>query len=179
MEVVVILVIIFSVVNAISKQAKQRPKRQPPNAPAKAEPPANMQTVANQKMEDSSRADDETSWQQVSMSELLGQAKAQPESVSAKMQDGHGVVKNLSEGDSRACEHGSLGGSIAYDSHEGGRVAPQEIKRLGRFVATEAVDALYEPSMDVRQMRQAVVMAEILKRPAERQAEQARRWGRR
>jgi len=35
---------------------------------------------------------------------------------------------------------------------------------------------MYRPAMNAQEMRRAVVMAEILKRPQERMTEQARRW---
>ena len=83
----------------------------------------------------------------------------------------------MNEGDSRECEHGSVGGSMAYGSHEGGRPVSQI--KPGRTIydrKDEGVAAMYRPAMNAQEMRRAVVMAEILKRPQERMADQARRW---
>lgn len=175
---IVVILIIVSVVKALNRQSQETARRKARSAEEDNTPPARRPVILNraeEKKEAEEASAPGTFWQQ--MSEMLSQTAAQPESAPQPApEDGHGAVSVMPEGDSRACEHGSVGGSIAYESHEGGRVAPEEIKRLGRFVATEAEDARYEPFMDARQMRQAIVVAEILKRPAERRAEQARRW---
>ena len=102
----------------------------------------------------------------------------------------------LIEGESRSCDHGSLGGSMEVADHQGmGETfvhAQQQIKtRVKTEVAatvktqvrvsredvvgeTQAVDDEETPVAELtpEQMRRAVVMAEILKRPCERR----RRW---
>ena len=85
---------------------------------------------------------------------------------------GHGAVSSMREGVSRECEHGSLGGSMAYESHEGG----SRVQRAQTAYDRQTETSLYRPAMTAQEMRKAVVMAEILKRPQERMAEQARRW---
>lgn len=103
---------------------------------------------------------------------------------------------DLTEGESRSCDHGSLGGSMEVADHQGmGEKyvhAQQKVKtRVKTEVAatvktqvhvnredvvgeTHIVDEGEAPVAELtpEQMRRAVVMAEILKRPCERQ----RRW---
>ena len=107
---------------------------------------------------------------------------------------------DLTEGESRSCDHGSLGGSMEVADHQGmGEKyvhAQQKVKtrvktEVGTKVETkvktqvhvnrkdvvgetQAVDEEETPVAELtpEQMRRAVVMAEILKRPCERQ----RRW---
>ena len=103
---------------------------------------------------------------------------------------------DLTEGESRSCDHGSLGGSMEVADHQGmGEKyvhAQQKVKtRVKTEVAatvktqvhvnredvvgeTHIVDEDEAPVAELtpEQMRRAVVMAEILKRPCERQ----RRW---
>lgn len=87
---------------------------------------------------------------------------------------GHEQVTIMPEGDSRECEHGGVGGSMAYDSHQEGKVSSEKKRR--EPAPQPETDTLYRPAMNAQEMRRAVVMAEILKRPQERMAEQARRW---
>ena len=103
---------------------------------------------------------------------------------------------DLTEGESRSCDHGSLGGSMEVADHQGmGEKyvhAQQKVKtRVKTEVAatvktqvrvnrkdvvgeTQVEDDEETPVAELtpEQMRRAVVMAEILKRPCERQ----RRW---
>lgn len=67
------------------------------------------------------------------------------------------------EGTSRQCEHGAVGGSIKEHAHEG---AP----KAKRATDEPEQQAAYRPRprLDARELRRAVVMAEILKRPCER-----------
>lgn len=102
----------------------------------------------------------------------------------------------LDEGESRSCDHGSLGGSMEVADHQGmgekfvhaqqqvktrvkteveTRVKTQvHVNRKDVVGETQAVDEEETPVAELtpEQMRRAVVMAEILKRPCERQ----RRW---
>jgi len=93
---------------------------------------------------------------------------------------------DLSEGESRECDHGSVGGSMDITSHAGmgeeyERAKP-EVQPLVRTSASSArpaaePDAMPADSitrMTAAQMRQAVIMAEILRRPSERR--RAGRW---
>ena len=92
------------------------------------------------------------------------------------------MPESIDEGDSRACDHGSVGGSMDITDHQGmgGEFvhAEQQVKTTVTTTVKpsrsdgEEASALREvggiPQMSAAQMRQAVVMAEILKRPAER-----------
>lgn len=106
---------------------------------------------------------------------------------------------DLDEGDSRECDHGSVGGSMDITSHAGmGDEFVHAQQMVKTTVATsvktqvkvrrddmppeepEAEEAQPDnaairsaaASMNAEQMRQAVIMAEIMKRPSER----FRRW---
>lgn len=107
-------------------------------------------------------------WQQ------LGEALKEELGVDGP-QKGHGTVNKMPEGDSRECEHGSIGGSMAYESHQGGRIMEERVVRTAEAPAAKE-GKTFRPAMNAEEMRRAVVMAEILKRPQERMAEQARRW---
>ena len=89
---------------------------------------------------------------------------------------------DLSEGDSRECDHGSVGGSMDITTHQGQGVEFEHAKpqvhvnvRPTREAAADtqaaAAGAIH---MTAAEMRRAVVAAEILKRPSERRA--AGRW---
>ena len=96
------------------------------------------------------------------------------EIASEKKEAGHQAVSGMAEGESRECEHGSVGGSMAYEAHqEGGEMKARPAAAPAS--AHKPVSA-FAPAMNAQEMRRAVVMAEILKRPQERMAEQARRW---
>ena len=102
--------------------------------------------------------------------------------ISQRLQDaeqpdkGHEAPAKMSEGDSRECEHGSVGGSMAYQGHQEGQAEQRKAKSAAAAYDKPVSDSPYRPAMNAQEMRQAVVMAEILKRPQERMAEQARRW---
>ena len=94
---------------------------------------------------------------------------------------------DLTEGDSRECDHGSVGGSMDITTHMGqGEAfehARQQVQtrvkvnvKASRSATKEETSAAARPipEMSAAQMRQAVIRAEILKRPAERFA--GRRW---
>ncbi len=211
MDILVVIIIVCSVISSLSKAAKVKK-----NAPGRTAAPKQPPTPSGQSAGTADSAAPDTMgefWRQVgsvlmddeASSERLDEGHAavtsMPEGDSRECKhgsiggsmayethqgtlpdvaegygDGHEAVAFMPEGNSRECEHGSIGGSMAYESHQGGRTAPEEEKRLGRFVETQAIDSLYMPTMNAREMRRAVVMAEILKRPAERRLEQARRW---
>lgn len=69
------------------------------------------------------------------------------------------------EGESRQCEHGLAVGSIQEDAHEGEAVAPQTAQR--EPLPAQRMPAP-RPRLNARELRRAVVTAEILKRPCER-----------
>lgn len=70
----------------------------------------------------------------------------------------------LCEGESRQCAHGLAAGSIQEDTHEG-EPAPQPLAREPLAAVTTPAQ---RPRLDARELRRAVVTAEILKRPCER-----------
>ena len=88
---------------------------------------------------------------------------------------------DLTEGESRECDHGSLGGSMDITSHSGmgeefehaAQRAKPNVKPA--YAAAEQASSLQSPTkLTAAQMRQAIVWAEILKRPSERW--QSGRW---
>jgi hypothetical protein len=83
----------------------------------------------------------------------------------------HAAVGSLAEGTSRECDYGSLGGSMAYSHADGEGAAKRPAA-----ITEQPMQEEYRPAMTAEEMRRAVVMAEILKTPQERMAEQARRW---
>ena len=109
-------------------------------------------------------------WKQIG--EELKEEQASEKSAAAQPAKGHEAAGKMAEGDSRECEHGSVGGSMAYEGHQEGR---EEKPVMPPRPAATAAPA-YRPAMTAQEMRRAVVMAEVLKRPQERMAEQARRW---
>ena len=123
-----------------------------------------------------------------------GPVKAQPlpvdlepvkvdESMYGMLDDSDRARDDLFEGDSRECDHGSVGGSMDITTHMGrGEEFEHAETRVKVNVRPTAAAAKEEttaaarpiPEMSAEEMRQAVIMAEILKRPSERFA--GRRW---
>ena len=124
-----------------------------------------------------------------------GPVKAQPlpvnpepveeeeEPLYGMLDDSDRARDDLSEGDSRECDHGSVGGSMDITTHMGrGEEFEHAETRVKVNVRPSAAAAKEEttaaarpiPEMSAEEMRQAVIMAEILKRPSERFA--GRRW---
>lgn len=183
--IVALIVIVASLVKTVGKSKKIRDNApgkaaapEKPAAPAKqaeeAQPVLNRQyarpvpvqpTVHTTVRPTEKPAEIPDLWQQ--MSKRFGE-----QAEAMKRDEGHEAVVKMVEGDSRECEHGSIGGSMAYEAHqEGGE--KKAVKP--RPAAAKPVSA-YRPVMNAQEMRRAVVMAEILKRPQERMAEQTRRW---
>ncbi len=86
---------------------------------------------------------------------------------------------DLVEGESRECDHGSLGGSMDITTHMGQGAeyerAQVQVKPSRSDETADAPAALVSiTKLTAAQMRQAVIVSEILKRPAERM--QGRRW---
>ena len=87
---------------------------------------------------------------------------------------------DLGEGESRECDHGSVGGSMDITSHAGMGEEFEHAQPLAKpnvkpayAMAEDA--ALQSPTkLTAAQMRQAVIWAEILRRPSERW--QGGRW---
>ncbi len=97
-------------------------------------------------------------------------AKAQ--NASPKTSKNHAAPVNLAEGSSRECKHGSLGGSMPYIHSDDSGVVQQKVSEKAEVQSVPVC----RPAMTAEEMRRAVVMAEILQRPQERMAQQARRW---
>lgn len=180
------IVAIIVIVAALAKIVNQT-KKVKQNAPGKAAAPARsaapartaparpmVRTPAAPSVQPTLRPAGESMqpgsfWQQVS-------SALQEQDTSSVRASGHEAPVRMPEGDSRECDHGSVGGSMAYQGHQEGREDRREKKPAAGAYDKPVFDDLYRPAMNAQEMRQAVVMAEILKRPQERMAEQARRW---
>lgn len=189
MEGIIVLIgILIAIVNAANKSKKvkgnapgqagrtvltQKPAQQIPAVQNRIEPvipaasPAHIQQSVQpiQKRVEDAAPEQENFWWQMAEAvkkELEGEEKV----------NGHETISQISEGESRECEHGAVGGSMAYDSHEGGRMIQDAPEQRSDEWETET----YRPAINAEEMRRAVIMAEILKRPQERMTEQARRW---
>lgn len=160
--------------SAPARPASQpRPLAQPTVAPTvkPAQPSGSFWEQMMDALEELEEKTSEENMQPLSgQSSLPKQKKTAPRSSSPDA--GHSAVGSLSEGSSRECEHGSLGGSMAYEHSDG----MPSVQRRASTQSEPTEEAVYRPAMTAEEMRRAVVMAEILKRPEERMAEQARRW---
>ena len=84
--------------------------------------------------------------------------------VTLKTPEQEAKAKGFGQVASRECEHGVVGGSIAGDAHEG-----EEKHAVKRSPETHPVELEpLRPRINARELRRAVVMSEILKRPCER-----------
>lgn len=178
---IVVISIVIAVVNAVNKEKKVRK-----NAPGQAARPrkttARFEPLSNEQNADvrsqstaPSPAQSAEFWTQI-VETLDHEEKEQ-----ATATRGHEAAAQMAEGESRECEHGSIGGSMAYDTHEGESVVEKRENaalpedRLAEKQLTAKPSAGRLP-LSAQELRSAVVMAEILKRPQERMMEQARRW---
>lgn len=178
--IIVIIAAISKVLNAgkaVKKNAPGQTKQQTVSAERPVQTvtppkPASMQPIQPtvRPAEPVSVPSAGTFWQQLTEALREEQKPAEKKQAEA-MPSGHEAAGRMPEGDSRECEHGSIGGSMAYEAHQEGR----ERKQKSLDTAPEQ-ESMYRPAMNAAEMRRAVVMAEILKRPGERMAEQARRW---
>lgn len=175
MQGIIVLIIIVWVVRRIM----QTGKKMADNAPGKAQnPPA-------------SNAAEPKPIAPVKSAEK----PAEPFDACAPLDESDRAPVALSEGESRRCNHGSLGGSMEVADHQGmgekfvhaqqqvtTRVKAEvetlvktqvRVNRADVVDETQAVDEEKAPvaELTAEQMRRAVVMAEILRRPCER-----RRW---
>lgn len=183
MDGIVAIIVIVAALAKIVNQTKKVKQNAPGKAAAPVRPAAPARTVPVRPAvrtpaaptiqptlhpaADSRQAGD--FWQQVS-------SALREQDASSARDAGHEAPARMAEGDSRECEHGSIGGSMAYQEHQEGRSQKRKEKPASVGYDKPASDALYRPAMNAQEMRRAVVMAEILKRPQERMAEQARRW---
>ena len=153
----IIIGIIFSIINS-AKNGKKTPPRQGAQARPGAAAPRPAQTARPQPPQART----------TTPSPVLAPSDIMPEAVD--------------EGDSRECEHGSVGGSMDIESHEGmsgefehaqTKVKTQvktqvKVNVHTRESADTAAPAADRRRIDRQKLREAVVMAEILKRPSER-----------
>ena len=84
---------------------------------------------------------------------------------------------DLTEGDSRECDHGSVGGSMDITSHQGDVNENVSHQRVAISWDDKGAQLISPSRISALDMQRAVVMAEILKSPRERYAN--RRWPRR
>lgn len=182
---IIIMVIAISRLNKNSKKVKQnRPGQSSgiPQNPAPAQPqqaePVQRSFWEQMVMELEKAAGDEDAPEMKAPVPARPKAEPlKPVKTAAKTQkhDGHAAVGSLAEGTSRECDYGSIGGSMAYTHTDG----EAEGRRTIAVQNTQSEpQTAYCPAMTAEEMRQAIVMAEILKTPQERMAEQARRWNR-
>ena len=150
--------------------AKPAAPAQPAARPAGSARPAPAMPTVKPTVQPSGGAQLPEFWRQIS--ETIKDEFAPEKSAPAQKARGHEAVGEMDEGSSRECEHGSLGGSMAYEGHQEGREAKLAVRPRPAAAQTPA----FQPRMSAQEMRRAVVMAEVLKRPQERMAEQARRW---
>ena len=173
------IVVIFSRLASKTKQVKQ-------NAPGKTEAPVSamtpqrpvMQPTVNptvpqggfwgQMLEALEDLEDDGVLNESKPRKAPQTAKTVPKKSNAHAASG----RQLDEGSSRECEHGSLGGSMAYTHSDDAAVMPRRVP----VQAQPQSAPTYRPAMNAEEMRKAVIMAEILQRPQERMAQQARRW---
>lgn len=105
----------------------------------------------------------------------------QTDYTAGMLDDSDRARTDLTEGDSRECDHGSLGGSMDITSHAGMGEEFEHAEQRAKpnvkpaYAAAEQAASLQSPTkLTAAQMRQAIVWAEILKRPSERW--QSGRW---
>lgn len=90
------------------------------------------------------------------------------------------AVQHMDNGSSRECEHGSVGGSMDITTHEGGTDFEHATVKVTAHVRPEFREHDEDTvigtvrRLDAGDMRRAVIVSEILKRPDERMRE--RRW---
>ena len=90
------------------------------------------------------------------------------------------AIPQQENGSSRECEHGSVGGSMDITTHEGGTDFEHAKVRVKAHVRPELQQEEDDTvigevrRLDAKDMRRAVIVSEILKRPEERMRE--RRW---
>lgn len=150
-----ILIVLLIVVGVALSQKKKRTAR-----PGRAVPPKEAAHAPEQKLQ----AQSAKPARPAKSSAPGPQKKASPAAARAPL-----GAQSVGEGESRECAHGVTGGSISEDHrHEGEALRP----RPRQFAAPELRAAPCEAArtrLSAREMQRAVVMAEILKRPCERE----------
>lgn len=177
------IIIIIAAIARLGRNAKKVQQNapgqtgRPPQNTAPVQPPASRGSFWEQVMD---ALDDELDDESKNRPRSERRATVAPapaptaNRTSNRSHTGHEAVGSLAEGASRECDYGSIGGSMAYTHSDGA----QEMRRTTAVESIQSEQSAARPAMTAEQMRQAIVMAEILKRPQERMAEQARRWNR-
>ena len=196
MEGIIFIIIVIWAIGSIGKRARKtkanEPGRQISPNPA---PPVRPGSPEPRKMEPAAASEIKSAPQPV-------QATAPGQSLRADqpavLDESDRARADLSEGASRECDHGSVGGSMDITSHAGmgdefvhasQQVKTQVQTKVKTQVRTQvqtqvkahvrdygansgadasAAEGVSMAGLTAEQMRQAVVMAEILKRPDER-----------
>lgn len=153
-----VLIIIVSIFVSAMGKKKKKPVRRPPA-------PVQSYAVKQEEMHPAASAGEEPEEKEPEEEEL-------PESDLA--------IPEQENGSSRECEHGSVGGSMDITTHEGGtdfehatvKVKAHVRPELRRDDENTVINTVRR--LNAEDMRRAVVVSEILKRPEERMRE--RRW---
>ena len=103
--------------------------------------------------------------------------KAAPQPAPAVLDDTDRMPDHLASGESRECDHGSVGGSMDITSHQGDVNENVSHQRVAISWDDKGAQLISPSRISALDMQRAVVMAEILKSPRERYAN--RRWPRR
>ena len=162
---IIIIGIIVSISRAAQKNGEKRPgqgnSQQPAKAPERAPQPVTPPAPVPPPVPSASYA-----------------APAEP-ARAAVLDETDYARSDLSEGDSRECDHGSVGGSMDITTHQGQGDEYQHARQQVKVQVKAHVKPAAEEKAPViapharltaEEMRRAVVMSEILKRPAERAA---------
>ena len=164
---IVIVLIVFSL---YTRAAKSNAKSQKRPGPGQNPQVQQAQTVSREQMKAAMEAAGRAARRMADMEKELAAEKAKNAQKASAPEEHHAPSVDLgalSEGDSLSCEHGAVGGSMGFNGgHEG---SDQRLK-APEAQLTHAQWAASVPRMSAEEMRRAVVMAEILKRPGQRRA---------
>ncbi len=164
LAVIIIIVSIF--VSAMGK-TKKKPVRRPPA-------PVQSYAVKQEEMHPAASAGEEPE------EEETEEEEAEEEAEEEELPESDLAIPEQENGSSRECEHGSVGGSMDITTHEGGtdfehatvKVKAHVRPELRRDDENTVINTVRR--LNAEDMRRAVVVSEILKRPEERMRE--RRW---
>ena len=167
-----IILFIFSQINRRSKQVRTNRPGQGGTAPASG---------ADPKRERTSQAAGPGVRPAYVPAQPLVEVPHRPSDDGGMIDESDRARTDLLEGESRECDHGSLGGSMDITSHMGGDFEHAQTQVKVRVRPSRPAEPIEESrpmlsasKLNAAQMRQAVVMAEILRRPSERMRD--RRW---
>lgn len=152
-----ILIVLLIVVGVALRQKKKNA----PVRPGRAVPPKEAAHAPEQKLQ----AQPAKSTRPAKSSAPGPQKKASPAAARAPL-----GAQSVGEGESRECAHGVTGGSISEEHrHEGEALRPRSRQFSGSELQAAAPREAAGTRLSAREMQRAVVMAEILKRPCERE----------